>query len=247
MCIFVSSWRRSRGHALKRTQPSLREPAASGLKGGLMVLMVLMECDETKHQPSVAVTRLAFLGFRLRSGGCGWAGTKSRYQGAGSANAAVNAANGYADRTEEFYSMLRFYKSSWNGLWRLLCCWYHTSVKKWGATWRVRLSARGPGWPLGAVLSPLCKEQRRGPRPHCLSDNWDVKLFTESSREDSIRNKRFININIKSNETGDGEAKGRKKIMEYKKGEEESTTQTLRTNWISFWFQTDELSVGSKI
>lgn len=62
---------------------------------------------------------------------------------------------------------------------------HHTSVKKWGATWRVRPSARGPGWPFGAVLSPLYTEQRRGPRPHCLSDNWDVKPFTESSGEAS--------------------------------------------------------------
>lgn len=113
---------------------------------------------------------------------------------------------------------------------------HYTSVKKWGATWRVRLSARGPGWPFGAVLSPLYTEQRRGPRPHCLSDNWEVKPFTESSGEASkLKDK-------KRKKRGGGEEEKKYWRTRGTKGlvEEESTTQTLRTMWFSSLCQTDK-------
>lgn len=42
----------------------------------------------------------------------------------------------------------------------------------------------------GRVLSSIHTEQKRGPRPHCLSNNWDVKPFTESSGEASKRKKK---------------------------------------------------------
>lgn len=68
------------------------------------------------------------------------------------------------------------------------------------------------------MLSPLyTKSKKGGPRPHCLSDNWDVKPFTKSSGEAS-------NLKIKKQkkemmDNGGGQNGG---------GEEESTTQTLR-------------------
>lgn len=38
---------------------------------------------------------------------------------------------------------------------------------------------------VGRDLFSIHTEQRGGPRPHCLSHNWDVKPFTESSGEAS--------------------------------------------------------------
>lgn len=52
----------------------------------------------------------------------------------------------------------------------------------------------------GRALSSIHKEQRRGPRPHCLSNNWDVKPFTESSGK-------VLNEGIESGNKRDGKEK----------------------------------------
>lgn len=47
-------------------------------------------------------------------------------------------------------------------------------------------SARVPGAPvdLWGPWSLLCTHRaKKGPRPHCLSNNWDVKPLTDSSEE----------------------------------------------------------------
>lgn len=69
----------------------------------------------------------------------------------------------------------------------------------------------------GRALSSIHTEQRRGPTPHCLSNNSDVKPFTESSGEASWNN-------IKRKKKGRG---GGKKMDDKgdKRGEERRKAQ----------------------
>lgn len=129
----------------------------------------------------VALTRLAFLvkEVHVKTTSKSWYKLPTSWKDVAISNA--NLIN------EQLFLVLLGEKKNHHGF-------HHTSVKKLGATWRVRPSARGPSWPFGAVLSPLYTQSKKGgPRPHCLSDNWDVKPFTESSGEASnskIKSKR---------------------------------------------------------